>query len=64
MTFDCEKPIYGPLGTCVGHCDRHPDHIGPCAVNGVTEEEMLRRLNARFECKPDEVVSSQSSEGA
>ncbi len=44
VSFDCEKPIYGPLGSCVGHCDRHRDHEGPCAVNGVTEADMLKLL--------------------
>lgn len=39
--FDCEQPIHGPLGTVVGHCDRHPNHEGPCAVNSVTEADPM-----------------------
>lgn len=46
MTFDCDMPLLGPLGSVVGHCDRHAGHDGVCSVSGVTEQEMLDRLNA------------------
>lgn len=46
MTFDCAKPILGPLGSVVGHCDRQYEHDGPCSFNGITEQTMLDRLNA------------------
>lgn len=44
---DCEKEILGPLGSVVGHCDRHEGHEGPCSVNGVTEQAMVDLLSQK-----------------
>ena len=41
---ECQKPIYGPLGSCVGHCELEESHSGPCRINGVCEEDMLKFL--------------------
>jgi hypothetical protein len=49
---DCEAELLGPLGSVVGHCDRHHGHEGPCSVNGVTEQMMLDRLNSAVTPSP------------
>ena len=41
---DCNRPLFGPLGSHVGNCDLPERHDGPCKTDGVSEQDMLDRL--------------------